>query len=72
MLEKVVRDVQVRVASPDAGLSTRGRLMRWTTMLAHVAWAAAVTISCVIEPAVPLGLAAIGALLVAWMTERSE
>lgn len=44
--------------------------MRWTTMLAHLFWAAAVTITCAIEPVVPLGLAAIGALTWAWLARE--
>lgn len=41
-------------------------------MLAHLFWAAAAAITCAIEPSVPLGLATIGALLVAWMTGGSD
>lgn len=65
-----MRELHLRLESPDDGREKR--LMRWTTMLAHLFWAAAAAITCAIEPAVPLGLAAIGALLVAWMTGGSE
>lgn len=36
--------------------------MRWTTMLAHLWWASAVTVTCAIEPVVPVGLATVVAV----------
>lgn len=46
--------------------------MNGWTFGAHAFWAASVAVTCAIAPEVPLGIAAIGALLVAWFTRHAE